>query len=46
MQVRNPDLGDTTRREGQYYEVVFNRGMQGAELKEICQSGGRKGSWV
>lgn len=35
MEVKNPDPSDTTQREGQYYEVLFNRGMQGAEHKEM-----------
>lgn len=35
VEVRNPDPSDTTQGEGQYYEVVFNRGMQGVEQNKM-----------
>lgn len=35
VEVKNSDPSDTTQGEGQNYEVVFSRGMQGVEHKEM-----------
>lgn len=38
MEVRNPNLSDTTHGEGQYFEAAFNGGMQGVQSKKCVEA--------
>lgn len=38
MEVRNPNLSDMAHGERQYFEAVFNRGMQGVQSKKCVEA--------